>query len=127
MYNQDHYTHRGYRYTGNEYTTVGSLCQGPLSATLQEANIDTEISSPQKEVVDRLKRIEGQVRGLQRMIGEQRDCTEIVTQVLAARSALEQVGVQLLDQQLYRCFPGDDPNLEPLRRSLRMWVKFGTG
>jgi DNA-binding FrmR family transcriptional regulator len=89
--------------------------------------IDNEISSPNKEVVDRLKRIEGQVRGLQRMIEEQRDCTEIVTQVLAARSALEQVGVQLLDQQLYRCFPGDDANLEPLRRSLRMWVKFGTG
>ena len=93
----------------------------------QEATIDNEVLSPSKEIIDRLRRIEGQIRGLQRMIEEQRDCAEIVTQVLAARSALEQVGVQLLDQQLYHCFPGDDPNLEPLRRSLRQWVKFGTG
>ena len=61
------------------------------------------------------------------MIEGQRECTDIITQVLAARSALEQVGVQLLDQQLYNCFPGNDPEMEPLRRSLRLWVKFGTG
>jgi DNA-binding FrmR family transcriptional regulator len=90
-------------------------------------DIENRIDSPNKEVLDRLKRIEGQVRGLQRMIEERRDCTEVVTQVLAARSALEQVGVQLLDQQLYNCFPSDDTDLEPLRRSLRLWIKFGTG
>ena len=61
------------------------------------------------------------------MVEDQRDCTEIITQVLAARSALEQVGVQLLDRQLHYCFPGEDPELEPLRRSLRLWVKFGAG
>ena len=61
------------------------------------------------------------------MIQDDRSCSDIITQVLAARSALEQVGTQLLDQQLMSCFPGDDPNLETLRRSLRLWVKFGTG
>ena len=80
--------------------------------------------------MDRLRRIEGQIRGLQRMIEEQRDCSDIIVQVLAIRSALEQVGVKLLDQQLYNCFPDDDTagvDLEPLKKSLRMWVKFGTG
>jgi len=67
------------------------------------------------------------VRGLQRMIQDGRSCAEIVTQVLAARSALEQVGMQLLDQQLIECFPGDDASMEPLRRSLKLWVKFGAG
>jgi DNA-binding FrmR family transcriptional regulator len=77
--------------------------------------------------LDRLKRIEGQIRGLQRMIENERSCSEVITQVLAARSALEQVGTQLLDQQLMSCFPGDDPSLETLRRSLKLWVKFGAG
>ena len=61
------------------------------------------------------------------MIQDGRSCSEIVTQVLAARSALEQVGMQLLDQQLSECFPGDGESMEPLRRSLKLWVKFGAG
>jgi DNA-binding FrmR family transcriptional regulator len=84
-------------------------------------------TSPNKQLLDRLKRIEGQIRGLQRMIEDERSCSDVITQVLAARSALEQVGTQLLDQQLSSCFPGDDPNLETLRHSLRLWVKFGAG
>ena len=95
--------------------------------TWRRTEIENQVQSPNKQILDRLKRIEGQIRGLQRMIEGQRDCAEIVTQVLAARSALEQVGVQLLDQQLHNCFPGDDPNVEPLRRSFRLWIKFGTG
>jgi len=86
----------------------------------------TEHHNDQKQLLDRLKRIEGQVRGLQRMIETQRDCSDVITQLLAARSALEQVGVQLLDQQLQNCLPGDEEALEPVRRSLRLWVKFGS-
>lgn len=89
--------------------------------------IENTTQAPSKDILDRLKRIEGQIRGLQRMIEDERPCTDIITQVLAARSALEQVGVQLLDQQLYNCIPTDIPDLEPLRRSLRLWVKLGTG
>ena len=89
--------------------------------------IEPTIDSPNKQLVDRLKRIEGQIRGLQRMIEEDRSCSEVITQVLAARSALEQVGTQLLDKQLMSCFPGDDPSLDTLRRSLKLWVKFGAG
>jgi DNA-binding FrmR family transcriptional regulator len=91
------------------------------------AKIAGENDSLDKLLLDRLKRIEGQIRGLQRMIEEQRECSDIITQLLAARSALEQVGVQVLDKQLHSCFPGDDNELEPLRRSLRLWIKFGSG
>lgn len=79
-----------------------------------------------EHLLNRLKRIEGQVRGLQRMVERERDCSEIITQLLAVRSALEQVGVQLLDQQLHNCISGDGQSLEPLRRSLRLWIKFGS-
>jgi DNA-binding FrmR family transcriptional regulator len=86
---------------------------------------ETQISDDQ--LLNRLKRIEGQIRGLQRMIEENRGCEEIITQVLATRSALEQVGVQLLDRQLQDCFSDGQSNLEPLRRLLRLWIRFGYG
>ncbi len=85
-----------------------------------------EFELVEKQLLDRLKRIEGQIRGLQRMVEGQRDCSDIIMQLLAARSALAQVGVQLLDKQLRHCLPGDEEALEPLRRSLRLWVKFGS-
>jgi DNA-binding FrmR family transcriptional regulator len=56
-----------------------------------------------KRVRDRLRRAEGQVRGVQRMLDEDRPCEEIVTQLLAARSALDQVIRQVLSQQVAEC------------------------
>jgi DNA-binding FrmR family transcriptional regulator len=99
----------------------------PLGKLSRRTTIEPTTISPNKQILDRLKRIEGQIRGLQRMVENERSCSEVITQVLAARSALEQVGTQLLDHQLMSCFPGDDPSLETLRRSLRLWVKFGAG
>src|SRR6266700_24739 len=56
-----------------------------------------------KRVRDRLRRAEGQVRGVQRMLDESRSCEEIVTQLLAARSALDQVIRQVLSEQVTEC------------------------
>jgi DNA-binding FrmR family transcriptional regulator len=57
----------------------------------------------QRDVLLRLKRIEGQVRGLQRMIEEQKDCSEIVNQLAAARQALDKVGFIVLTHRLEEC------------------------
>lgn len=54
-------------------------------------------------VLNRLKRIEGQVRGLQRMVDEETYCIDILTQVSAATKALENVALSLLDQHLQHC------------------------
>ena len=51
----------------------------------------------------RLKRIEGQVRGLQRMIDEDTYCIDILTQVSAATKALQSVAIGLLDQHVRHC------------------------
>ena len=51
----------------------------------------------------RLKRIEGQVRGIQRMIDEDQYCIDILTQVSAVSSALKGVGLQLLDDHMRHC------------------------
>jgi DNA-binding FrmR family transcriptional regulator len=54
-------------------------------------------------LLNRLKRIEGQVRGLQRMVDEDTYCIDILTQVSAATKALENVALTLLDGHLRHC------------------------
>ncbi len=54
-------------------------------------------------LLNRLRRIEGQVRGLQRMVEEDTYCIDILTQVSAATKALETVALSLLDEHLRHC------------------------
>jgi DNA-binding FrmR family transcriptional regulator len=55
------------------------------------------------EYLKRLARIEGQVRGLQRMIGEDKYCIDVLTQVNAVSAALKGVAVGLLDEHVRYC------------------------
>lgn len=55
------------------------------------------------ELFARLRRIEGQVRGIQRMIGEDTYCIDILTQITAATNALKKVAVALLEDHLSHC------------------------
>ncbi|WP_110589593.1 metal-sensitive transcriptional regulator [Microbacterium suaedae] len=55
------------------------------------------------KVLARLRRIEGQVRGLQRMVDEDTYCIDILTQVSAVKKALESVALGLLDDHLSHC------------------------
>lgn len=48
------------------------------------------------DVITRLRRLEGQIRGLQRMVDEEAECRDIVTQLAAAKSALDRVGFRLM-------------------------------
>lgn len=56
-----------------------------------------------KDLEDRLKRIEGQVRGLQRMIDEDKYCIDILTQLSSVQAALKAVGMGLLDDHVRHC------------------------
>ena len=51
----------------------------------------------------RLRRIEGQIRGLQRMVEEDKYCIDILTQVSAATKALQSFSLELLDEHLSHC------------------------
>ena len=55
------------------------------------------------KVQARLKRIEGQVRGLQRMVDEDTYCIDVLTQVSATTRALQAVALELLDEHLSHC------------------------
>jgi CsoR family transcriptional regulator, copper-sensing transcriptional repressor len=51
----------------------------------------------------RLHRIEGQVRGIERMVDEDRYCIDILTQVAAVRTALESLGLEVLEDHVNHC------------------------
>jgi DNA-binding FrmR family transcriptional regulator len=53
--------------------------------------------------ITRLRRIEGQIRGLQRMVDEDKYCIDILTQISAATRALQSVALGLLDEHLGHC------------------------
>jgi DNA-binding FrmR family transcriptional regulator len=60
-------------------------------------------SNHKAAVAKRLRRIEGQVRGLQRMVDEDQYCIDILTQISAATSALRAVALELLEDHLSHC------------------------
>jgi DNA-binding FrmR family transcriptional regulator len=64
----------------------------------------TNVTRP--KVKARLKRIAGQVAGLQKMVDDDRYCVDILTQVAAVRSALDAVGVELLTDHMEHCVSG---------------------
>ena len=55
------------------------------------------------DLTKRLRRVEGQVRGIQQMLAEDRDCRDVVTQISAADKALEQAGFVLVAAGLTWC------------------------
>jgi CsoR family transcriptional regulator, copper-sensing transcriptional repressor len=59
-----------------------------------------------KALVKRLHRIEGQVRGIERMVEDERYCIEILTQIAAATTALESVAFRILDEHVNHCVAG---------------------
>jgi DNA-binding FrmR family transcriptional regulator len=70
----------------------------------------TAMELPAETVTDltkRLRRVEGQVRGIQQMLAEDRDCRDVVTQISAANKALEQAGFVLVAAGLTWCL--EDP------------------
>jgi len=89
-----------------------------------EETISKEIS------LKRPKRLEGQVRGVEKMIEDGRDCESIVTQLGAVRSAIEGVGAFLLRNYMKLCFDNKTPecsNIESLARAIAIWSRVHIG
>jgi len=80
-------------------------------------------------ITTRLRRIEGQVQGIQRMIESGRDCEEVLTQIMAVRSSLDQVGLLLMETHIEDCLleglPADSPKTKEIAEVLKSWARFG--
>jgi CsoR family transcriptional regulator, copper-sensing transcriptional repressor len=66
-------------------------------------------------VLKRLRRIEGQVRGVERMVEENRYCIDVVTQVTAIQAALDKVALELLSDHAAHCVVGGSKSEQPER------------
>ena len=80
------------------------------------------------DLIKRLRRVEGQVRGIQAMLTEHRECADVVTQIAAASKALEQVGFKLVASGLTYCIANPDEAAESgydLDRVEKMFMKIG--
>jgi DNA-binding FrmR family transcriptional regulator len=86
-------------------------------------------SQEHKKLLDRLARVEGQVRALRRMMEDGRACEDVLTQLLAARSGLEQAGMVILEQHLDDCILKDSAITASARgellQTMRLWSKHG--
>ena len=67
------------------------------------------------QLLARLSRIEGQVRGVERMVEDDRYCIDILTQISAAQAALDKVALGLLDGHARTCVIGAEPQRQEER------------
>ena len=84
----------------------------------------------QRDIQSRLKKIEGQIRGLQGMIDAGKECEQILTQARAAQAALKAVCNLILKVYLVRCYAGNGKEQSPdevfprLEQAINMLSKF---
>lgn len=87
----------------------------------------------QASILSRLRKIEGQIRGLQAMVKDDKECEQILTQMRAAQSALKSVGTLILKRYLLKCYsligPGANPDemLHKMEKMVVLLTKFSGG
>ena len=70
---------------------------------MKEIRTLTTSGEEKKKILTRLRRIEGQTRGIQRMVEEDKYCVDIMTQIAGVQAALEQVSLLLMENHLLHC------------------------
>ena len=81
-----------------------------------------------KDLLPRLKRIEGQIRGIQRMVEKERYCIDIINQVTAAQRALDQVSLKVMKRHIETCVSdaiksdGGGPIIEELMETIYKFI-----
>lgn len=90
---------------------------GPLAADPQRTRI-----------LNRLRRLEGQIRGLQSMIESDKDCEDVLTQIMAAKSALNQVGLHIVGHSMKRCLIDQEEKSgdELIDEAIRVFLKYSS-
>ena len=71
-----------------------------------------------KDIITRLHRVEGQIRGLQNMIENNRDCASVITQLTAARGAIDTIGFMIISDKMIECLKDNNESIEFDQKSL---------
>ena len=80
------------------------------------------------DVALRLRKIEGQVRGIQRMVEDGRACPDLLTQLMAVRAAVDGFSITLLTEHMDSCITGGQLSTETraaLAEALRLFLRLG--
>ena len=80
-----------------------------------------------EQLLVRLRRAEGQLRGVQRMLDEGADCREVLTQLSAVKAALDQVGLHLITDQMRTCVAdGQGDCVKQFEDAVATFLRFAT-
>ncbi len=81
-----------------------------------------------RRIINRLKRLEGQIRGLQTMIESGKDCEAVLTQIMAAKSALNQVGLHIIGYSMKTCLMDDAVKSrdELIDEAIKVFLKYSS-
>lgn len=82
-------------------------------------------SATKDQLRKRLRRIEGQVRGVEKMVDEDRYCIDVVTQITAIQAALDKVALGVLDDHARHCIVGGHASGEPQELSDELMAAVG--
>ncbi|MEZ0535681.1 metal-sensitive transcriptional regulator [Caldicellulosiruptoraceae bacterium PP1] len=88
----------------------------------------SEYSNEKENILVRLRKIEGQIKGIQKMIENEKSCNEVLTQIAAARSALNKVGTIILEKYSKACLSEfketqEQKNVDELVETLIRFIK----
>ncbi len=92
--------------------------------------MDTYRNASKEDILKRLRRIEGQIKGIQRMIEDDKNCEDILTQIAAVRAAINKVGGLILEKHSLTCIENaasaDDKNqaLSDLAKTMQRFMRF---
>ncbi len=81
-------------------------------------------------IAARLRRIEGQVKGIQRMLEEGRPCEDVITQVMAVRAALDKVALSVMADHMEECLTETVSSTEKkatIERALTLFLRMSPG
>lgn len=95
---------------------------------IMEKTPTTEAAKKQKPLLDRMSRIEGQLRGIRKMIEEDTYCDDVINQIEASRSALKSVQLVLLENHIKHCVKaqleqGEDEVIEEVLKTVKRLTK----
>jgi CsoR family transcriptional regulator, copper-sensing transcriptional repressor len=86
-----------------------------MATTTSRSPAGKGYQSTKDQLLDRLARIKGQVGGIERMVGKDRYCIDVLTQISAVQAALDKVALGLLDGHAHTCVVGAEAELQEER------------
>ncbi len=86
-----------------------------MATTTSRSPVGKGYEATKDQLLDRLARIKGQVGGIERMVGEDRYCIDVLTQISAIQAALDKVALGLLDGHARTCVVGAEAELQEER------------